>query len=273
MSHCQFHRFINLSGTDIKGTAEKPREYRRIIYLVRHIASACTKYINAQFLCIRQHHFRNRICHGKDNILFRHRLDCFFMHFFECCRCGSSQKDIRTFYCVRKSSLAIFRINLFRQFLLYTVQSSVIIENPLAVQNRHIFRFDAIFQEQSCNSRACRACAKHNHLGFTDAFFNQTKRAENSSQSRNGGSMLVIMEHRDIHSCFQFIFNIVAFRGREIFQIDAGKRFLQNSNSANYFILVFCIEHNRNGINIAKTFVKGAFAFHDRHSRSRSNIA
>ena len=85
--------------------------------------------------------------------------------------------------------------------------------------------------------------------------------------------MLVIREYRNIHGALKFIFNVIALRGRYIFQIDSCKGFFQKLYGVNEFILVFGIDYDRDGINIAKFLVQCRLAFHNRHSCCRTDIA
>ncbi len=84
--------------------------------------------------------------------------------------------------------------------------------------------------------------------------------------------MLVIMEYGDVHDLLQFIFDVIAFRGGNIFQVDAGKILFQKFYGVDEFIFVFGIENDRNRIDLTESLVQSRFAFHNRHSGSSADI-
>ena len=81
------------------------------------------------------------------------------------------------------------------------------------------------------------------------------------------------MEYRNIHDFLQFVFNVIAFRGRDIFEVDACEVLFQKLYCMNEFIFVFGVKNDRNRINVAKFLVQSRFAFHNRHGSSSSDIA
>ena len=85
--------------------------------------------------------------------------------------------------------------------------------------------------------------------------------------------MLVIVEYGDIHDFFQFIFDIIAFGGRNIFQIDCRKGSFQGFYDSNKFIRILLVNADRNRIHSAEPFEQDSLAFHNRHGCCRANIA
>ena len=139
------------------------------------------------------------------------------------------------------------------------------------IDYRQVFR--AHSHQQAANRGTCRTCAVQDDFGGANVFFHKAQRADYSRKCGNSRTVLVVMEDGNIHDFFQFVFDIVAFGGREIFQINAGKGRLQETHGFNDFCRVFRIQADRHGVDVAKHFEKHRFAFHNGHSRFRANIA
>ena len=86
-------------------------------------------------------------------------------------------------------------------------------------------------------------------------------------------AVLVIVEDRDVHDLFQFIFDVIAFRGRNIFEVDAGEVLFQQFDGVDEFLRIFGVQSDRDRINLSESLVQCGFAFHDRHSSSGTDIA
>ena len=270
MGSSQFHFFVDLTGSYVQGATEEAREYGGVIDLVVHIASAGTIDVYALFLGFFFHNFRYRISHGKYDALVSHGLDGIIIEY---AGSGAADKYICPFHCLSKSALFIFRIGLMNQFQLYPVPFAIVVENAFGIQDSHVFRFHSVFQKEAGNGGACCTGAVHNDFDFIDLLAGDFESSQKSSQGSNGGAMLVIMEYRDIHDFLQFVFNVIAFRRGNIFQIDAGKVLFQQFHGMDEFILVLCVENNGDGINVAESLVECGFAFHNRHGSSSTDVA
>src|SRR3989344_5678226 len=74
--------------------------------------------------------------------------------------------------------------------------------------------------------------------------------------------MLVIVHHGYRKFFFQTRFNLETARRRNIFQVDAAKCRGNRLDCRYYFISILRREHNREAVNICKTFKKYGLAFH-----------
>ena len=81
------------------------------------------------------------------------------------------------------------------------------------------------------------------------------------------------MEHRDVHDLFQLVFNIIAFRRRNVFQIDPCKGRFQRFYNSDEFVRIRLVDADRNGVYIAKAFEQDRLAFHNRHGCVRADAA
>ena len=146
MSSSEFHFLIDLAGTYIESAAEEAWEYGGVVDLVRHIASAGAIDVNAFFFGFFVHDFRYRVCHSEDNALVVHGLDGFYVEY---ARCRAADEDVSAFDSVSKGALFVFRIDFGDEFLLYAVSLAIVKEDAFGVQDGHVFRFYAVFEEQT----------------------------------------------------------------------------------------------------------------------------
>ena len=141
------------------------------------------------------------------------------------------------------------------------------------VAARHDEVFRTHFHQQTTDGRACRAAAVHNDLGGLQIFLYKTQGAQYRADRRNSSAVLVIVEYGDIHDLFQFIFNVVAFRGRNVFQVDGRKGSLQRFYDGNKLVGIFFVDADRNRVHTAEPFEQDSLAFHNRHGSSSADVA
>ena len=270
MSSSEFHFLIDLTGTYIESAAEEAWEYGGVVDLVRHIASAGAIDVNAFFFGFFVHDFRYRVCHSEDNALVVHGLDGFYVEY---ARCRAADEDISAFDSVIECALFVFRIDFGDEFLLYAVSLTIVKEDAFGVQDGHVFRFYAVFEEQTGDRSTGSASAIHDDLHIFDLFADDFESTEECCQSSDRSAVLVIVEDRDVHDLFQFVFDVIAFRGRDIFEVDAGEVLFQQFDGVDEFLRILGVQSDRDRIDLSESLVQCGFAFHDRHSSSCSDIA
>src|SRR3989344_1026431 len=89
----------------------------------------------------------------------------------------------------------------------------------------------------------------------------------------NRCAMLIVMHHRYRELSFQTCFYLETARRRNIFQVDAAKCRSNSLNCGYYFIGILSGEHNRETIDVGKTFEEHSFAFHDGQCRFGTDVA
>ena len=85
--------------------------------------------------------------------------------------------------------------------------------------------------------------------------------------------MLVIVEYRNIKLFLQTCLNLEAFRGSDIFQVNAAEARSNVFHCLDDLLGVCRIETDRERINAAELFKEDCLSFHDRHSSFRSDIS
>ena len=130
-----------------------------------------------------------------------------------------------------------------------------------------------IFSAPRDDSRSRRTDAVDDDTRRAEILLHEAERVRHCRRAGNRRSVLVVVEHGNVHFLNQLVLNVVAFRGLDVLQIDARKARLQIADRFHKFVLVRRVEADRHRVDVRKHFVKHRFAFHDRHSRFRSDVA
>ena len=85
--------------------------------------------------------------------------------------------------------------------------------------------------------------------------------------------MLVIVEYGDVHDFFQFVFDIIAFGGRNVFQVDGREAGFQRFYDGHKLVGIFFVDADRDRVHAAEAFEQDSLAFHNRHGCSRADVA
>jgi len=87
--------------------------------------------------------------------------------------------------------------------------------------------------------------------------------------------VLIVVENWPLENAprFEVIFNDKAFRCLDVFQVHSAKSRSQQFHQLGNLGRIFGVYAQREGIHIGKAFEKQSFAFHDRHGRSRADVA
>ena len=84
--------------------------------------------------------------------------------------------------------------------------------------------------------------------------------------------MLVVVEHRNVHACTQLLLNVEAFRGFNIFEVNAAKRGFQRRNDINKFVGVQFVHFDIKNVDTREFLEQHALAFHNRFTGQRADI-
>ena len=85
--------------------------------------------------------------------------------------------------------------------------------------------------------------------------------------------MLVVVHHGDVEFFFQARFDFETFRRLDIFQIDSSEGGRDGFHRLDKLLRIFFINFDVEHVDAGKNFKQQAFAFHDRLSGKRANVA
>ena len=77
----------------------------------------------------------------------------------------------------------------------------------------------------------------------------------------------------DFQFLLQFVFNVVALRRLDVFQIDAGIVALQRLDDDDELVLVRLVDADGHGVHGTEAFEQGGLAFHDGHGGTGADLA
>ena len=89
----------------------------------------------------------------------------------------------------------------------------------------------------------------------------------------DGGPMLIVMEHRDLHATAQFALDDETFRRLDILQVDGAERGLQRRNHLDQPLRVALFDLDIEDIDAREFFEQNCLAFHHRLGCQRTNGA
>src|SRR5690606_35791293 len=104
-------------------------------------------------------------------------------------------------------------------------------------------------------------------------FADDLQRIYQRGENNNGGSVLVVMENRNIQFLDQTLLDLKTAWSGNIFEVDAAETDGNILDRSNDLIWVFRIYADRKSINAAEFLEKLAFSFHHRHRRRGADVA
>ena len=148
------------------------------------------------------------------------------------------------------------------------------IDNTRQVRHINVLARNAqLDQQPEAGQRRC-ACARGDQLDFLRVFADHLQRIQNRCTDRDGGAMLVVMEHRNLHALAQLALDIKAVRRLDVFQVDAAKRGLQRGDDVHQLVqVVLFVDLEVKHVNAGKLLEQNRLALHHRLGRQRANVA
>ena len=89
----------------------------------------------------------------------------------------------------------------------------------------------------------------------------------------DGGAVLVVMEHRDVHAFAQLGFDVEAFRGFDVFEVDAAEGGFQGGDDVDQFVRIAFGDFQVEDVDAGEFLEQDAFAFHDGFRRQGPDVA
>ncbi len=126
-------------------------------------------------------------------------------------------------------------------------------------------------QVHTGDSRRTRAGNHHPHV--RDVFFHHPQTVENSGGADNGGTVLIVVEDRNIHPLAQLLLDVETLWRFNIFEVDAAKGGLQRGHHVNKFIRIEFVHFDIEHIDTGKFLKEYPLPFHHRLTGQRADIA
>ena len=150
---------------------------------------------------------------------------------------------------------------------------AALVNNPLGIAHDDIREAHAQLYIVLGAGDAARSRAVEHDLHPIDALARQIEGVQQRGARNNGGAMLVVVEHRDLHGAAQLFLDVEAFRRLDIFEIDAPESGLDQLAGANDLVGVLGGELDIEDIDIREALEQDPLAFHDGLTGRRADIA
>ena len=132
---------------------------------------------------------------------------------------------------------------------------------------------NACGQQKLGDGDSRRACAVHSHLDFFLLLSHQTQGIGQACQSNDSRSMLIIMENGNIALLFQLLLDLETAGSGDILQIHAAAAAGNHIYGIHNLVYILALDAQRECVHIAKLLEQDTFAFHNRHTCLRTDIA
>ena len=213
------HFLIDRGGADIERAAEDERKTQDVVDLVREVGSPRADHrIGAGFTRFVRHDLRHGIGERHHQRLVRHLLDHFGLQHV---RRRDAEENIRAADHVAEHArirlLRIDRLPAIHQRVAALMHDAVDIADPDVLA----LRAQRYQQIETGDGRCASAGADNLDLGQLLAVEHQ--RIDDRRANDDGGAMLVVMEHRDLHALLELRLDLKTFRALDVLEIDAAK--------------------------------------------------
>ena len=89
----------------------------------------------------------------------------------------------------------------------------------------------------------------------------------------DGGAMLVVVEDRDAHGALQLFLDFEAFRGLDVFEVDAAERRLHQLAGADHLLGILGVQFDVEHIDVGEALEQDALALHNRLAGRGPDVA
>ena len=96
---------------------------------------------------------------------------------------------------------------------------------------------------------------------------------EDCSTDDDGGTVLIVMENRNLHPFAQFFLDVEALRRLDVFKIDTAESRLQRGDDFDQHVRIALLDFDVEHVNIGELLEQHALAFHHRLGCQRADRA
>ena len=133
---------------------------------------------------------------------------------------------------------------------------------------RHPHGFDQLNTGNGCRTRAVR-----NNFHILEVAASEVQGIDQASGGNDGGSVLVIMEYRDVQPFAKLLLDDETFRRLDVFKINATKGRCQCRHCVDEPVSIGRVHLEIEPVDIGKFLEQDGFAFHDRLGGGSADIS
>src|SRR5690606_8604568 len=262
------HFVVYRGGADVQRATEQERETEYVVHLVRVIRPARGHdRVRASFAGNFRQYLRRRICQSQNERPVRHGSHHVRA---EHVRCRKAEKDVRPLD--RLAQGAQFRRAGVPGLVWIHILRAPFVNDPLQVHQRDIGRRQADAHQQVEAGEARRAAAGRYQFHVLDGLVHQAQAVPDRGRGHDSGTVLVIMEYRDVHAFAQLTFYLEAFWRLDVLQVDSAESRLEPRDHFDEHIRIGLIYLQVKDVDAGEAFEDDGFAFHHGLGSQRADI-
>ncbi|MND99429.1 hypothetical protein D3C80_918140 [compost metagenome] len=231
----QLHLFVNGGRPHVQRTAEDEREAQHVVYLVRVIGAAGTDNgVRAHSFRQRRQDFRFRVGQRHDQWIPGHG----FHHILsQDTRAGTTEEDVGVRDSVTQRTLAVIFNRISRLGLLH-IGVTTFVDNPFGVADGNVLlaQPQGHQQVQTGDRRGTGSGNHQPHVG--NIFFHYPQAVQHCGGRDDRSTVLIVVEHRDLHALAQFLLDVETLRRFDVFQVNAAEGRLQRGDDVDQLVRV-----------------------------------
>ena len=187
-------------------------------------------------------------------------------------RAGQTHEDVGANHGVGQFALAVIRDGeAFLRFVHLVV--AVLVDHAFGIANGDVLTLHAQGYHQFQAGNGGCAGTGGDYAYAADILVHQAQRVQYCCGGHDGGTVLVVVEYRNIHALTALLLDVEAFRGFDVFQVDAAEGRLHRADDVYQLVWVVFVQLDVEHVNTGKLLEQYALAFHDRLAGQRADIA
>ena len=269
MDSRQLHLFVDRGCANVQRAAEDEREAQHVVHLVWIVrATGTNDGVRAYFFRQRRQNFRLWIGQRQDHRRTCHLLDHLLGQYF---RARAAKEDIRIRNHIVQRTFTVIPHGV-GGFGFRHIRLAAFVNNAFRVADHNIVFLHSQRHQQVHTGNCCRTRAGHHHPNVRDVFLDHAQTVKNCGGADDRGTVLIVVEYRNIHAFAQLLLNVEAFRRFNIFEVDTAKGRFQRRHNINEFIGIELVHFDIENVDTGKFLEQNALTFHDRFTGQRADI-
>ena len=159
-----------------------------------------------------------------------------------------------------------------RRLPLVHALGAALIDHALGVAQHDMLRPHAHRLQQLDARDAGRTGAVHHQLRVAQFAAGEMAGIDQSRRGNDGGAVLVVMEHRDVHQLAQPLLDHEAFRRLDVLQVDAAEAG-EEAHRVHHVIDILRVDLQVDAVDVGEALEQRDLALHHRLRRHRAEIA
>ncbi len=263
------HLHVDRGRLHVQRPAEDVREAEHVVDLVRIVrSSGRDDHVVADAGHVLGRDLRIGIRHREDDGLVRHRTDHVVR---EGALHGEAEDGVRPLQRFRQRPRG--GLGSVGRFPLVHALGAAAEDDALGVAEDHVVGREAHGLQELRAGDAGGPGAVHHEAGLGHVAAGEVEGVDEAGRRDDGGAVLVVMEHRDVHELAQALLDDEAFRRLDVLEVDAPEGRPEIAHGIDERVRVFGVDFEVDGIDVGEALEEDGLSFHHGLRGERSEIA